>query len=46
MTPSRTRARTRHGGGDKGSVVVGGQDFTESQVLAAIYQKLLENEGY
>lgn len=34
------------GGGDKGSVVVGGQDFTESQVLAAIYQKLLENEGY
>lgn len=34
------------GGGDKGSVVVGGQDFTESQVLAAIYQKLLEKEGY
>jgi osmoprotectant transport system substrate-binding protein len=34
------------GGGDKGTVVVGGQDFTESQVLAAIYQKLLENEGY
>jgi len=33
-------------GGDKGSVVVGGQDFTESQVLAAIYQKLLEGEGY
>ena len=33
-------------GGDKGSVVVGGQDFTESQVLAAIYQKVLENEGY
>jgi osmoprotectant transport system substrate-binding protein len=34
------------GGGDKGSVVVGGQDFTESQVLAAIYQQVLENEGY
>jgi osmoprotectant transport system substrate-binding protein len=34
------------GSADKGSVVVGGQDFTESQVLAAIYQKLLENEGY
>jgi osmoprotectant transport system substrate-binding protein len=34
------------GGGDKGSAVVGGQDFTESQVLAAIYQKLLEREGY
>ena len=35
-----------NGGGDKGSVVVGGQDFTESQVLAAIYQQLLEGEGY
>jgi osmoprotectant transport system substrate-binding protein len=34
------------GGEDKGEAVVGGQDFTESQVLAAIYQKLLENEGY
>jgi osmoprotectant transport system substrate-binding protein len=33
-------------GGSKGSVVVGGQDFTESQVLAAIYQKLLEDQGY
>jgi osmoprotectant transport system substrate-binding protein len=37
---------TDTGSGDKGSVVVGGQDFTESQVLAAIYQKVLENEGY
>ncbi|WP_395693336.1 glycine betaine ABC transporter substrate-binding protein [Nocardioides sp.] len=34
------------GSADKGSVVVGGQDFTESQIMAAIYQKLLENEGY
>jgi osmoprotectant transport system substrate-binding protein len=34
------------GGGNKGSIVVGGQDFTESQVLAAIYQKLLEDQGY
>jgi osmoprotectant transport system substrate-binding protein len=34
------------GGGDKGKVVVGGQDFTEMQVLASIYQQLLENEGY
>jgi osmoprotectant transport system substrate-binding protein len=34
------------GGADKGSVVVGGQDFTESQIMASIYQKLLENEGY
>ncbi len=30
----------------KGSAVVGGQDFTESQVLASIYQQLLEAEGY
>jgi osmoprotectant transport system substrate-binding protein len=34
------------GGGDKGSVVVGGQDFPESQILAAIYAKVLENQGY
>jgi osmoprotectant transport system substrate-binding protein len=34
------------GSADKGSAVVGGQDFTESQVLASIYQQLLENEGY
>jgi len=31
---------------DKGSVVVGGQDFTESQIMAAIYQQLLEDAGY
>jgi osmoprotectant transport system substrate-binding protein len=31
---------------DKGSVVVGGQDFTESQVMAAVYQLLLEDAGY
>ncbi len=34
------------GSADKGNVVVGGQDFTESQVLAAIYAQILENEGY
>ena len=33
-------------GGDKGSVTVGGQDFTESQVMAAIYQQLLEDAGF
>jgi osmoprotectant transport system substrate-binding protein len=37
---------TGSGGADKGSVVVGGQDFTESAVLAAIYAELLESEGY
>jgi osmoprotectant transport system substrate-binding protein len=34
------------GSSDKGSVTVGGQDFTESQVMAAIYQQLLENDGF
>jgi len=33
-------------GADRGTVVVGGQDFTESQILAAIYQRLLEDAGY
>jgi osmoprotectant transport system substrate-binding protein len=33
-------------GGDKGSVVVGGQDFTEMQVMASIYEQILDNEGY
>ena len=47
-TPSRDSGTDNGDGGsaDKGSVVVGGQDFTESQVLAAIYAKVLENEGY
>jgi osmoprotectant transport system substrate-binding protein len=39
-------SNTGDGDADKGSVVVGGQDFTESQVLAAIYAQVLENEGY
>jgi osmoprotectant transport system substrate-binding protein len=34
------------GSEDLGSVVVGGQGFTESAVMAAVYQLLLENEGY
>ena len=34
------------GSADMGSVVVGGQNFTESQVMAAIYQLLLEDAGY
>ena len=41
-----TDAETTAGSADKGSVVVGGQDFTESQVMAAIYQLLLEDAGY
>ncbi|MGB0100575.1 MAG: ABC transporter substrate-binding protein [Nocardioides sp.] len=34
------------GSADKGSAVVGGQNFTESQVMVAIYQALLEEAGY
>ncbi|WP_205472041.1 ABC transporter substrate-binding protein [Nocardioides sp. SYSU D00038] len=34
------------GSDDKGTVVVGGQDFTEMQVMAAIYEQLLEDDGY
>ncbi len=41
-----TSSSSSSGGTAKGNVVVGGQDFTESQIMAAIYQKILENEGY
>ena len=34
------------GSGDKGAVVVGGRDFTESQILAEIYKALLEKDGF
>src|SRR4051794_21269719 len=34
------------GNSGKGSVVIGGQDFTESQVMAEIYKALLAKEGY
>lgn len=32
--------------GDKGTLVLGGQDFTEMQIMASIYQLLLEDAGY
>jgi osmoprotectant transport system substrate-binding protein len=41
-----TGSATTSGGADKGSVVVGGQAFTEEYVLQAIYQQVLENAGY
>jgi osmoprotectant transport system substrate-binding protein len=37
---------TSGGSTDKGSVVVGGQGFTEEYILQAIYQQVLENAGY
>ncbi|HLK94225.1 MAG TPA: ABC transporter substrate-binding protein [Nocardioidaceae bacterium] len=32
--------------GDKGSLVVGGQDFYELQIMSSMYQLLLEDAGY
>lgn len=34
------------GSGDKGSVTISGQDFTEMQIMAAMYGQVLENAGY
>jgi osmoprotectant transport system substrate-binding protein len=31
---------------DKGSIVVGGQDFTEMQIMASIYELMLTDAGY
>lgn len=33
-------------GGDKGSVKISGQDFGEVQIVAAMYEQLLDAEGY
>lgn len=34
------------GGGDKGTVRISGQDFGEATLVAAMYEQVLENEGY
>lgn len=34
------------GGSDKGKVTLSGQNFTEMQILASLYEQLLEKEGY
>ncbi|MDN5853698.1 MAG: ABC transporter substrate-binding protein [Actinomycetia bacterium] len=34
------------GGGDKGSLVISGQDFTESAIMAEMYDQVLTAEGY
>jgi osmoprotectant transport system substrate-binding protein len=34
------------GSGDKGSVTISGQDFTEMQIMAAMYGQVLEKAGY
>lgn len=35
-----------NGGGDKGNVVISGQNFGEMQIMAAMYGDLLSNAGY
>jgi len=37
---------TNEGDNDKGGVVLGGQNFTEMQVMSEIYKQLLEDGGY
>ncbi len=34
------------GGGDKGTISLSGQNFGEMQIMAAMYQQVLENAGY
>ncbi|MGI8887475.1 MAG: ABC transporter substrate-binding protein, partial [Nocardioidaceae bacterium] len=34
------------GSQEKGSLTVGGQNFTEMQIMAAMYEQVLTNEGY
>lgn len=34
------------GSGSKGSITLSGQDFTEMQIMASMYQQVLENAGY
>ncbi len=34
------------GGGDKGTVKISGQDFGEVQIVASMYEQLLDAEGY
>jgi len=37
---------TDSGSSDKGSLVLGGQDFTEMQIMAAMYSEVLSKAGY
>jgi osmoprotectant transport system substrate-binding protein len=43
---SATPGASASGGGKKGSLVVGSAGFTESQVLAELYAKVLSDAGY
>jgi osmoprotectant transport system substrate-binding protein len=37
---------TSGGGGDKGTVVISGQNFGEMQIMASMYQQVLQHAGY
>lgn len=41
-----TGSRSGSGGSDKGAVKISGQDFGEVQIVASMYEQLLEAEGY
>ena len=34
------------GSGDKGTIIISGQNFGEMQIMASMYQQVLENAGY
>ncbi|MBA2444203.1 MAG: ABC transporter substrate-binding protein [Nocardioidaceae bacterium] len=45
--PSSDEAPSSDGGSEeKGELTIGGQDFTEMQVMASMYEQLLSNAGY
>lgn len=46
-SPSGNSGNNSNGGsGDKGSLTISGQNFGEMQIMAAMYQQVLENAGY
>ncbi len=45
-SPGDGGGTTPSGGGDKGTVSMSGQNFGEMQIMAAMYQQVLENAGY
>jgi osmoprotectant transport system substrate-binding protein len=46
-SPSGGSGTNSNGGsGDKGSLTISGQDFGEMQIMASMYQQVLENAGY
>lgn len=44
--PADSGGTSPGGGGDKGTVSMSGQNFGEMQIMAAMYQQVLENAGY